>query len=189
MRKTPNYFIAVAFIMLGFTLMGQEDKKASVPKTIDSITLKYPKSTGFIDTYFLDKDNSLMWAIPDSILGRDLLMVSRFVQLPSDYSGYTNAGSKTAERVVRFERKANSLVLREQSFVNTAQESDPISESVQANNFAPILAVFDIKNEGQNTSLIDVTDYFSADSPGLNIISEGNKKKYKIVDPVIIDKL
>ena len=180
MRKTPNYFIAVAFIMLGFTLMGQEDKKASVPKTIDSITLKYPKSTGFIDTYFLDKDNSLMWAIPDSILGRDLLMVSRFVQLPSDYSGYTNAGSKTAERVVRFEKKANSLVLREQSFVNTAQESDPISESVQANNFAPILAVFDIKNEGQNTSLIDVTDYFSADSPGFNIISEGNKKKYKI---------
>jgi hypothetical protein len=149
--------------------------------TIDTLTAEYPKSSGFIDSYFDAEKQSLMWAIPDSILGRDLLMVTRFVQLPADYSGYINAGSKTAERVVRFEKSAGRLLLREHSFVNIANESDPIALSVQANNFAPIVGAFDWENQDGDGYLIDVTDYFSGDSPGFNLISSGNKKSIKLV--------
>ena len=171
------------FTLLSFGLVAaQSDNSTNLPgpKSIDSLMMDYPKSNGFIQSFFKAKKNKLMWVVPDKILGRDLLMVTRFVQLPSDYSGYVNAGSKTAERIVRFEKRAGSLVLREHSFVNFASDQDPIAESVQANNFAPILAVFDIENDDKDRYLIDVSGYFSEDSPGFNVISESTKKDYNI---------
>ncbi|MGB1136734.1 MAG: zinc-dependent metalloprotease [Flavobacteriaceae bacterium] len=180
MKNWFKGFAYVFFALLASTTFSQDSEAASGLNTIDTLTAEYPKSSGFIDSYFDAEKQSLMWAIPDSILGRDLLMVTRFVQLPADYSGYINAGSKTAERVVRFEKSAGRLLLREHSFVNIANESDPIALSVQANNFAPIVGAFDWENQDGDGYLIDVTDYFSGDSPGFNLISSGNKKKYKI---------
>ena len=57
---------------------------------------------------------------------------------------------------------------------------DPISLSVEENNFAPILAAFEIKNKEKNRFLIEVSDHFMADSPGFNIIKSYDKDKYKI---------
>lgn len=171
------------FMLLSFGLVvGQNGDSTDLPgpKSIDSLTVDYVKSNGFILSYFKPEKDQLMLAVPDSVLGRDLLMVTRFVQLPANYSGYVNAGSKTAERIVRFEKRAGSLVLREHSFVNNADENDPIAQSVEANNFAPILAVFDIENDDPTHYLIDASKYFSKDSPGFNIINESTKKKYKI---------
>ena len=180
MKNWFKGFAYVFFTLLTSTTFSQDSEPTSDSNTIDILTAEYRKSSGFIDSYFDAEKQSLMWAIPDSILGRDLLMVTRFVQLPADYSGYINAGSKTAERVVRFEKSAGRLLLREHSFVNIANESDPIALSVKANNFAPIVGAFDRENQDGDGYLIDVTDYFSEDSPGFNLISSGNKKKYKI---------
>ena len=180
MKKYTILLSALSFVLFSHTGFGQEPEMAVGPNSIDSLTVNYTQSLGFIDSYINADKGKLMWAIPDSILGRDLLMVTRFTQLPADYSGYTNAGSKTAERIVRFDKGSGRLLLKEYSFVNIAQQSDPIAQSVEANNFAPILAAFDIENQEKGISLIDVSDYFSEDSPGFNLISEGNKKKYKI---------
>lgn len=171
---------ALSIVLFSHTAFGQEPEIAAGPNSIDSLTVNYTPSHGFIDSYVNVDEGKLMWAIPDSILGRDLLMVTRFAQLPADYSGYTNAGSKTAERIIRFDKGSGRLLLKEFSFVNIAQQNDPIAQSVEANNFAPILAAFDIENQENGISLIDVSDYFSEDSPGFNLINEGNKKKYKI---------
>ena len=185
MIKKLNLFTLLILALSCTAVFGQESDAIPDSNSIDSLMVDYPKSSGFIDSYFDAEKGKLLWGIPDSILGRDLLMVTRFTQLPADYSGYTNAGSKTAERIVRFEKSAVRLLLREHSFVNTADENDPIAQSVEANNFAPILAAFDLENDpkydpNQAVSLIDVSDYFSEDSPGFNLISEGNKKKFKI---------
>ena len=163
--------LSLLFLALSCTVVfGQESDAIPDANSIDSLTVDYPKSSGFINSYFETEKGKLMWEIPDSILGRDLLMVTRFAQLPADYSGYVNAGSKTAERIVRFEKSAGRVLLREHSFVNTADENDPIAQSVEANNFAPILAAFDLENDSEDdpnqaVSLIDVSDYFSEDSP------------------------
>ena len=185
MNKFAHQCSLILFVLLCSAAFGQETDSISGANSIDALMVEYPKSSGFIDSYFDAEKGKLMWGVPDSILGRDLLMVTRFAQLPADYSGYINAGSKTAERIVRFEKSAGRLLLREHSFVNTADENDPIAQSVEANNFAPILAAFDLENDPEEDPdeavfLIDVSDYFSEDSPGFNLISEGNKKKYKI---------
>ena len=185
MNKFAHQCSLILFVLLCSAAFGQETDSISGANSIDALMVEYPKSSGFIDSYFDAEKGKLMWGVPDSILGRDLLMVTRFAQLPADYSGYINAGSKTAERIVRFEKSAGRLLLREHSFVNTADENDPIAQSVEANNFAPILAAFDLENDPEEDPdeavfLIDVSDYFSEDSPGFNLVSEGNKKKYKI---------
>ncbi|MEL0201899.1 MAG: zinc-dependent metalloprotease, partial [Flavobacteriaceae bacterium] len=74
-----------------------------------------------------------------------------------------------------------TIYLRQQSFTNTAQPSDPIALSVNQNNYSPILAGFDIENtEEKDRFLIDVTTFFMDDSPGFNIIMSYQRDDYKI---------
>ena len=153
----------------------KEDKR----KTIDSLTTEMTISEGLINTYS-NEENKLYFEISENLLGKDLLVVTRLAQLPGDYAGYLNAGSKTAEHVVQFEKHTNRILLREVSFTNISDKEDPISNSVSVNNFKPILAAFEIKNSEDDKYLIDVTSYFMSDSPGFNIIRSYEKDNYKI---------
>ena len=156
-----------------------QTKKKVSSKQIDSLTVNMTVNKGLITTYQNIK-NQLYFEISDSLLEKDLLVVTRFAQLPANYSGYLNAGSKTAEYVIEFVKKKNKILLREVSYSNIADRDDPISISVSENNFKPILASFEIKNSNQDRYLIDVTDYFMSDSPGFNIIRSYEKDNYKI---------
>jgi hypothetical protein len=136
-------------------------------------------SEGLITTYSNEK-NDLFFEISKNLLGKELLIVTRFAQLPANYSGYLNAGSKTAEHVVQFEKNGTKILLKEVSYTNIADDEDPISVSVKENNFKPILGAFEIKNSEKDKYLIDVTSYFMSDSPGFNIIRSYEKTNYKI---------
>ena len=136
-------------------------------------------SEGLINTY-TNEENKLYFEISESLLGKELLVVTRLAQLPGSYAGYLNAGSKTAEHVVQFEKHAKKILLKEVGFTNISDEEDPISLSVSVNNFKPILGAFDIKNSEDDKYLIDVSSYFMSDSPGFNIIRSYEKDNYKI---------
>ena len=168
--------IFILFIGLNNSLHG-ENKNQN--KTIDSLTINMKFSEGLINTY-TDDENILYFEISDNLLGKELLVVTRLTQLPGNYAGYLNAGSKTAEHVIQFEKHAKKILLKEVSFTNISDKEDPISLSVSVNNFKPILAAFDIKNSEDGKYLIDVTSYFMSDSPGFNIIRSYEKDNYKI---------
>jgi len=136
------------------------------------------KHSGLITTY--QEDDNVFLELSDSLLEKDLLMVTRFVQLPANYQAYINAGSKTSQQLIHFKKKGKQILLTQESFVNFANEEDPISQSVKLNNFPPILAAFPIKNSEENRYLIDVSSYFNNDSPGFNIIRKSLKKEYSI---------
>ena len=172
-----NFLILILFVPL--VSFGQKEKISSHSKTIDSLTIDMIANKGLISTYQNIK-NQLYFEISDTLLKKNLLVVTRFAQLPANYSGYLNAGSKTAEHVVEFVKQGNKILLQEVSYSNVADKYDPISISVSENNFKPILASFEIKNSEKNRHLIDVTDYFMSDSPGFNIIRSYEKDNYKI---------
>ncbi len=177
MKKTSLLvFLALTIV---FNLAAQKKSKKSTLKPIDSITQKMVKNSGLITTY-LNDESQLYFEINENLLNEDLLVVTRFSQLPANYSAYLNAGSKTAEQVVKFVKKGKKILLKQVSFANMADRNDPISLSVEENNFAPILAAFEIKNKEKNRFLIEVSDHFMADSPGFNIIRSYDKDKYKI---------
>ena len=170
-------------ILVFILLIGLNHNLYAVKKnqnnTIDSLTIDMKVSAGLINTYSND-ENKLYFEISKNLLGRELLVVTRLAQLPGDYAGYLNAGSKTAEHVVQFEKHAKKILLKEVGFTNISDEEDPISLSVAVNNFKPILGAFDIKNSEDDRYLIDVSSYFMSDSPGFNIIRSYEKDNYKI---------
>jgi len=168
--------IFILFIGLNNSLHA-ENKNQN--KTIDSLTINMKVSEGLINTY-TDDENKLYFEISDNLLGKELLVVTRLTQLPGNYAGYLNAGSKTAEHVIQFQKHAKKILLKEVSFTNISDKEDPISLSVSVNNFKPILAAFDIKNSEDDKYLIDVTSYFMSDSPGFNIVRSYEKDNYKI---------
>ncbi len=173
--KNPLLIIFILFSLFSFS---QKKTKKEKPKTIDSLTKEMSVQKGLITTFF--NDNKLFFEIHDSILNIDLLMVTRFVKLPENYSAYINAGSKTSENLIQFKKNKKNILIIQKSYINNASNEDPISLSVEQNNFPPILGMFEIKNLEKKRYLIDVSKYFNQDSPGFNIIRPSLKKKYKI---------
>ena len=132
------------------------------------------KQKGMITSYH--KEDKIFFEIDQELLNKDLLMVTRFVQFPSNFQAYQNAGSKTSEQLIHFIKKGKRLLLIQKSYINIADKEDPIALSVAQNNFPPILEVFPIQNKEKDRFLIDVSGYFDDDSPGFNILSSSQKK-------------
>ena len=168
MKKSLIIFIALFF---SFSLNSQK-------KSIDSLTKGMNMSKGVINSY--TNNNKLLFEIPNEILGKEILVVTRLAQVPSGYSPYINAGSKTSEQVISFYKKNNRIDVRQLSYNNIADPDDPIIQSVVENNFSPILASFEVRNSDKSSFLIDVSDFFLKDSPGFNIINSRVKDQYKI---------
>ena len=168
MKKT---LLILASLLISFSLYSQK-------KSVDSLTKKMTVSKGIINSF--TENNKLFFEIPNGLLNKEILVVTRLAQVPSGYSPYINAGSKTSEQVISFFKKNNRVDIRQISFNNIADEGDPINQSVTENNFSPILASFEIKNDDKTSLLIDVSDYFLKDSPGFNIINPRLKDNYKI---------
>ncbi|MDH3732490.1 MAG: zinc-dependent metalloprotease [Gemmatimonadota bacterium] len=175
------------------------------PAAYDSvITEDAVTDAGMLDVHTVD--GKTFFEIPDSLLARDMLLISRIARLPAGLGGFTPAGSKTAEQVVRWERRENDILLRKYSFQQVADDSLPISISVVNNNFAPILEAFPVEafgpggadgeDEGgagdaaetvmtDTTYVIDVTDFFVTDVPAIGPLSGGQRQQYQVrrVDP------
>ena len=169
-----NLISIIAALFLVSSLSAQKNNK-----TIDSLTNGMKLTEGVINAY-TNNDNKMYFEINKDLLNVEILVVTRLAQIPSGYSAYINAGSKTSEQVIEFQKKNNSINIRQLSFNNVANQEDPINQSVIENNFPPILASFEIKNSGANSFLIDVSNYFLNDSPGFNIINSRIKEQYKI---------
>ena len=86
MIKLINIRLLFIFISASALLSGQSKKQ------LDSIVKEFSINKGLFITY--NKGDELYFELGDSLLGKDLLMVTRYVQLPKNYNAYTNEGSK-----------------------------------------------------------------------------------------------
>ena len=112
-----------------------------------------------------------------------MLWVSRIAQLPNGLGGgFVNAGSKTNEQVVHWQRFRDKILLKSKSFVNVADSTKAISNSVKVNNYAPTLYAFDIKafNIDSTPAVIDVSKFFKSDIAAISGLSSRLRKQYKV---------
>jgi hypothetical protein len=136
-------------------------------------------------------DDRYFFEIPDSLVRRDFLLVSRIAGVPANLGGFTSAGQSVSERVVRWERVTDRVMLRAITYDAYADDSLPIAISVHENNVGAILASFPIQAFGKAngrdsaTYVIDVTDFFAGDTPGLSGLSAAQKRQYQVrrLDP------
>jgi hypothetical protein len=174
------YTLALGLLLiLPANAQKKEKDKEETKKDMASLVKGMTLDLGLLNTYF-NEEGHLFFHIPAAVLDQDLLMVSRYVQIPANFNAYSNAGSKTSEQLIHFVKKANKILLIQVSYSNIAKGEDPIYLSVVQNNFNPILAAFEIKSEEGAGYLIEVTDYFMDDSPGFNVVSSSDKTDYKM---------
>ena len=155
-----------------------KDKKDKLYK--DIITSKAVSDTGLFTVHSIDE--KWFYEIRDSVLGKDMLLISRISQTPANLSPFLNAGSKTNEQVIRWEKKNSSIILKAISYNNVASDSLPIYQSVRYNNMEPIIRSFKIesKNEDSTGVVIDVTALFSEDIPALSGLNSRLRKSFKV---------
>lgn len=133
------------------------------------------------------QDNKYFIGIPDSLIGRDILMVTRMAETPAgfraNFFGY--AGDQINSGMLRFEMGPNNnifltkVLAREQSMDST----QAMYYNVVRSNRPAIIASFDIKalNADSTLSLIDVTDLVKGDNESL-YFSKRQKKSSKMTN-------
>ncbi|MEX2180447.1 MAG: zinc-dependent metalloprotease, partial [Gemmatimonadaceae bacterium] len=119
---------------------------------------------------------------PDSLLGRDQLLVTRLAGVPAGVGGFLSAGTSVNERLVRFERNGDRIILRALSTAAYADDSLAIALSVRMNNIGPVLAAFPIQAFGRDSAsyVLDVTDVLSGDTPALSGLTAGQRRTYQV---------
>lgn len=132
-------------------------------------------------------DDKILFEIPDSLFGADMLLISRIAGVPADMGGFLSAGMSVQEQMVRWERRADQVLLRKVATQAVAEASLPIHLSVVSNNFAPILASFPVQalGEGRPTVVVDVTDFYRGDTPAISGLTAAQRRTYQVrrLDP------
>ena len=137
-------------------------------------------------------EDRYLFEVPDTLVGRDFLLVSRIAGVPANVGGFLSAGTSVGERLVRWERSGDRVSLRSISVGAVADDSLPIALSVASNNVGAILMTFPIHAYGRAgardsaTFVIDVTEFFGGDTPTLSGLSAAQRRTYQVrrLDPV-----
>jgi hypothetical protein len=127
-------------------------------------------------------DDRYLFEVPDSLIGRDFLMVTRVSGAPAGGGGFQTAGSSLNERMIRWERVNDRILVRSVSTEAVADDSLPIARSVAQNNYAPIIAAFPIAAFGRDSSsyVVDVTDFFATDNPATSGLNANQRRTYGV---------
>lgn len=149
------------------------------PQAYSKVITKDAKTDkGLFDVHKVKEE--YFYEIPDSLMGREMLMVSRIAKTAA---GIGFGGGKINTQVMRWEKKGNKVYLRIVSHDVVANDSLPVKEAVVNSNFEPVLYSFDVKSNRKDSivtaTVINVTDLFNKDVNALGM-PESYKKKYKV---------
>jgi hypothetical protein len=107
--------------------------------------------------------DTLYFELPRNALNLDMLLVGRFARTAADL-GHT--GDEFAQRVLRWERLDNRILLRSVTYEITADSTLPIYRAVSEANYPPVVAVFPVESYGPDSAaVIDVTRLYTTNVP------------------------
>ncbi len=156
-------------------------KKDGIKKFGDLIPSKTKVDKGLFNTYKVD--GKYYYEIPDSLFGRDMMVITRFVRTPANLKvfGQQYGGEEQNDQVWKWERHDKQVFIRVPSFSVRADSTTDMYRSVKNSNLDAVLASFDIKAFNKDTTgvLIDVSDFYNGDIAAIGI-SDDLKKAYKI---------
>ena len=153
----------------------EKEKKQKKEKSFkDIITKDAVADSGLFNVYKVD--DKYYYEIPDSLIGRDMLMVTRVSKMSVSIPLTQH---KLNEQVLRWDKKEKNILLRESSYVNFANDSLPINQAVINSNFEPIIFKFKIeaRNDSLKSSLINVTSLFNSDVKTLGYPQRSRKSR------------
>ncbi len=144
----------------------------------DLITKKAITQKGVFTVHF--QDDKYYFEIPDSLLGREMLAVTRFAKVAGGARRY--GGEEVNEQSLLFEKgPGQRIFMRVVTLISKADSTQTIAKAVKNSYLDPIVASFDIKALGKDStsSLIDVTDFFKGDNQAVSLTS-GEKRNFNL---------
>jgi hypothetical protein len=155
----------------------EKEKKPKKEKTYEEIITKDAITDDGLFKVHKVKDK-YYYEIADSLLGRDMLMVTRIVKMATELPLNRH---KMSEQVLKWEKFDNNIFLKQASYSKFANDSLPISIAVSNSNFEPIISSFKIavENKENNSHLIDVTSLYKSDIKIFGF-PQSSRKGYKI---------
>src|ERR1700754_176676 len=138
---------------------GRPDQPVEI-KPYERVITKEAKSDAGIFTVHSLKDKTY-YEIPKGELGKEFLWVS---QIAKTTIGVGYGGQAAGNRVVKWERKGNRILLRSVAYDVVADPKLPVSRAVQAANNDTIIMAFNIEAIGKDDSaVIDVSRLFTTE--------------------------
>ena len=120
-------------------------------------------------------EDKYYFEVPDSMLGRYILCVTRFTAVPQNFGQF--AGEEITHSTIYFEKRDTSqIMIRQYVLSHLADNGDNISRTLEQSTVDPIVQAFKVigQNEEKNASLIEVTSLFNSDN---NLMSFSNTDK------------
>ena len=145
------------------------------------ITSKAKTSKGLFTVHKVD--DKYYFEIPDSLMKREFIAITRYDKTSSG-AGY--AGEMLNQSVLYFEKgQENKVLLRSSLVVNVAADpNQPLAQAVAISNVDPIVAAFDIRALGKDSTgvVIEVTDFFKSENTVISM-PNSSKTQYKLGAP------
>ena len=133
---------------------------ARAGSTSAAIPANAASDSGLFNVY--QSGEKIFYEIPDSILGRDMAIMSRIAKTAE---GLGWGGDRLAQQqVVQWERRGDKILLRGVTYNNDADRNLPIYRAVQNSNFPTIIESFEITEDRTGSVVIDVSDLYLKDS-------------------------
>ncbi|MEY4280744.1 MAG: hypothetical protein RLZ39_156 [Bacteroidota bacterium] len=187
--KSRSLIIGLLFLSIP-TFASEKKPLAVAPTAVDTATKGpfKPYAKVITDKAITQKglfkvhkvEDKYYFEIPDSLLGREMMMTSRFSKIAG--GGGVYAGEKDNEQTVVFEKGINkNILLRVVTVLSVADSTTDIIKAVKNSNLNPIVANFEIKTiaKDSSASVIDVTDFFKGDNLPVSL-SVMNKKRLNL---------
>jgi hypothetical protein len=144
-------------------------KKGALQPYGSVITGKAKTMNGFFLVHQVD--GKYYFEVPDSLFGRDILVVNRIVKAPVDRQkgkvGYP--GDAIGDNVIRFEKgKDKNLFIRQISYLEHSSDTLGMYQSVLNSNLQPIVASLTLKTTrkvgGGVNYVVEISDYLKKDN-------------------------
>ena len=153
-----------------------EPKKGEIQPYGKVVTKDHKTDEGLFKVH--SKDTNFLFEIPDSLLNREMLMVTRIAKTAS---GIGFGGGKQNTQVLRWVKNKKQVLLKVVSHNVVADTILPVHEAVVNSNFEPILYAFPIKaySKDSTATVIDASPLFEGDVQAIGF-PQRSRKQYKI---------
>jgi len=151
-------------------------KKGAILPYGKVVTKEMKTDEGLFKVHSLD--DTYLFEIPDSLMNREMLMVTRIAKTAS---GIGYGGEETDNQVLRWQRKGKKILLRIVSHQIAADSLLPINKAVKNSNFEPVLYSFPIKAFNKDTTavVIDVTKLLTEDIKPMGL-DQRSRTRYRV---------